>query len=332
MNIAFDATRRKSLARALGLALGGLMGLSAHAQIATSGKPVRLVVGFAAGGFTDTLARAIAQRLQGRIGVPVIVENKPGATGTIAADMVARSPADGLTLLMGHFGSNAVAPALFPRLPYDVFRDFTPIIRVASTPMLLVVHPSVPATDLKSFIEHVRRNPDRLGFASSGNGTAQHLAAAQFMHATQTQMVHVPYKGSGPAMADLLGGQVQLNFESPPNALPHVRAGKLNVLGITSLKRSPLLPQVPTLNEAGVPGFEMNQWFGVFGPRGMAAPLVAQLNAEIGAILKQPEVIEQISSQGGEVIGGSAADFADFLRKDVPRWAALVKAAGIRLD
>ena len=295
-------------------------------------KPIRIVVGFAPGGFTDVLARVIAQKLQVQLGQPVIVENKAGATGTIGADAVAKSKADGYTLLMGHFGSNSVAPALYPKLPYDVIRDFTPIVHIASTPVLLTVHPSVPVKDVKGFIDYARKNPGKLSFASSGSGTAQHLAAVQFMQATQSQMVHVPYKGSGAAIADLLGGQVQLNFESPPNALPHIRAGKLNALAITSLHRSHLLPDVPTMDEAGLPKFEMSQWFGMFGPANLPKHITARLNTEINAILNSPEAVEKISSQGGEILGGSAEQFAVFLKADTVKWAQLIKSAGIKLE
>jgi tripartite-type tricarboxylate transporter receptor subunit TctC len=326
-------SRRSTLAGLAATALCTVVPPSAFAQqFPESGKPIRLVVGFAAGGFTDVLARVIAQKLQTVLGVPVIVDNKAGATGTIGADVVAKSRADGHTLLMGHFSSNSVAPALFPRLPYDVVRDFTPIVHVASTPVLLVVHPSVPAQDVKGFIDHARKHPNELSFASSGNGTAQHLAAAQFMQATGTRMVHVPYKGSGAAISDLLGGQVQLNFESPPNALPHLRAGKLRALGITSLKRSALLPEVPTLDEAGLPKFEMSQWFAVFGPANLPAAITARLNKEINAILKAPDVVEKISSQGGDIIGGSPEEFAAFLKRDIAKWADLVKTANIKAD
>ena len=295
-------------------------------------RPVRIIVGFAAGGFTDVLARLIAQKLTVALGQPVVVENKAGATGTIGADTVAKSAPDGHTLLLAHFGSNAVAPALFQKLPYDVLKDFTPIVRVATTPVLLTVHPSVPVNDVKGFIAHAKKNPGALSFASSGKGTAQHLAAVEFMQETGTQMVHVPYKGSGAAMTDLLAGMVQLNFESPPNALPHIKAGKLKALGITSLKRSPLLPDVPTLDEAGLPKFEMNQWFAVMGPANLPKEVTLRLNKEINDILKAPEVIEKIASQGGEIQGGTPEQFAAFLKTDVAKWAKVVKDGNIQPD
>ena len=325
----FPICRR--LALRAGLLACALLPLSALAQNYPD-KPIRIVVGFAPGGFTDVLARVVAQKLQTQLGQPVIVENRAGATGTIGADVVAKSKADGYTLLMGHFGSNSVAPALYPKLPYDVIRDFTPIVLVASTPVLLTINPSLPVSNVKGFIDYVRKNPNKLSFASSGSGSAQHLAAVQFMQATKTQMVHVPYKGSGAAITDLLGGQVQLNFESPPNVLPHLQAGKLTALAITSLRRSPLLPDVPTLDEAGLSKFEMSQWFAVLGPANLPKDIAIRLNTEINAILKTPDVVEKISSQGGEIIGGSSEKFVTFLKADTAKWAQLVKSAGIKLE
>lgn len=320
-------SRRRAVAALLALAVAGPAAAQAWPE-----KPIRIIVGFAPGGFTDVLARLVGSKLQERLGQPVVVENKAGAAGTIGADIVAKANPDGYTLLLGHSNSNAVAPALYPKLPYDVVRDFTPVIRIATTPLLLTVHPSVAARDVQSFVALARKNPEGLRFASSGNGSAQHLAAARFMLATQTRMTHVPYKGSGQAIVDLLSGQVDLNFESPPNVLPHVQAGKLRALAITSDKRSPLLPDVPTLAEAGVPNAEMLQWFAVLGPAGMPREITQKLNTEIGAILKLPEVVDKIASQGGEITAGSAEEFAAFLGKDTAAWARLVKEANVRLD
>ena len=293
-------------------------------------RTIRFIVGFSAGGFTDVLGRVIAQKLNERLGQPVIVENKPGAAGTIGADIIAKSKPDGYNLLMGHVNSNSIAPAMYPSLPYDVIKDFTPIVRVASTPLLLTIHPSVPANDVKSFIALAKKKDSNLRFASSGNGSAQHLAAEQFMLMTQTKMLHVPYKGSGQAIIDLLSGQVELNFDSPPNTLQHIRSGKLKALGITSTRRSELVPDVPTIAEAGVPGYEMGQWFAVFGPAGLPKPITERLNKEINALLKSPDVTEKINSQGGEIIGGSTEEFAAFLKTDTARWAKLIKDANIK--
>ena len=314
--------------------------LSAVALVASPGamaqdypnKPIKMIVGFSPGGFTDVLGRLIAHRLQERMGQPVIVENKVGAAGTIGADFVAKSKPDGYTLLMGHVNSNSIAPGLYAKLPYDVIKDFTPIVHVASTPLLLTVHPSVPANDVKSFIELAKKNPGNLRYASSGVGSAQHLAAEQFMLATKTQMNHIPYKGSGQAIVDLLSGQVELNFESPPNTLQHIAAGKLKALGITSSKRSPLLPNVPTIAEQGVPGYEMGQWFGVFGPAGTSKELTNKLANEIIAIVKSPDVVDKINQQGGEVIAIGPEQFAAFLPKDIAHWSKLIREANIKVE
>ena len=313
--------------------------LSAVALIASQGamaqdyptRPIKMSVGFSPGGFTDTLGRLIAHELQERMGQPVIVENRAGAAGTIGADFVAKSKPDGYTLLMGHVNSNSIAPALYPKLPYDVIKDFTPIVLVASTPLLLTVHPSVPATDVKSFIALAKKNPN-LRYASSGVGSAQHLAAEQFMLATGTRMNHIPYKGSGQAIVDLLSGQVDLNFESPPNTLQHIAVGKLKALGITSAKRSPLLPNVPTIAEQGVSGYETGQWFGVFGPAGLPKELTNKLANEIIAILKSPNVVETINQQGGEVIAIGPDAFASFLLKDTAHWSKLINDANIKFE
>jgi tripartite-type tricarboxylate transporter receptor subunit TctC len=324
--------RSKFLALGLLATLATLTSASFAQSANYPDKPIRIVVGFAPGGFTDVLARLIGQKLSTNLGQPVIVDNKPGATGTIGADFVGKSKPDGYTLLLAHFGSNSVAPALYPKLPYNVIRDFSPIVRVASTPVILTVNASLPVNDLEGFIEYARKKPGEVSYASSGSGTAQHLAAVQFMQTTNTKMVHIPYKGSGPAMADLLGGQIHVNFESPPNVLPHIKSGKLKALAITSLARSPLFPTVPTMNEAGLPKFEMSQWFAVMGPANLPKDIIEKLNGAINAILKQPEVEDKIRSQGGDIIGGSSGQFTTFLKSDTEKWMKLVKDAGITLE
>jgi tripartite-type tricarboxylate transporter receptor subunit TctC len=294
-------------------------------------RPIKIVVGFAPGGFTDVLARVIGQKLNDRLGKPVIVENKAGATGTIGADSVAKAPADGYTLLLGHVNSNSIAPALYPQLPYDVIKDFTPIIHIASTPMVLTVNAGVAAKDVKELIA-LAKVGNGLTFASSGVGSVQHLAAELFMKETGTRMTHVPYRGSGAAITDLVSGQVNLNFESPPNILSLVASGKLRALAVTSTERLPSMKDVPTLSEAGVKGAEISQWFGLFGPANMPKDLVARLNSEIAAILQSPEVVERIRSQEGTILGGSPDAFAAFLRDDTTNWAKLIKEANITLN
>lgn len=320
-------SRRRVIAALLALAVAGPAAAQSWPE-----RPIRMVVGFAPGGFTDVLARLIGEKLGERLGQTVVVENKAGAAGTIGADIVAKANPDGYTLLLAHSNSNSVAPALYPKLPYDVVKDFTPIVRVATTPLLLTINPAVQATDVKSFVELAKRKPQGLTFGSSGHGSSQHLAAERFMLATGTKMTHVPYKGSSAAMVDLLAGQIDLNFESPPNVLKRAEAGQLRVLAITSDKRSPLLPQVPTLAEAGVPDAEMLQWFAVMGPAKLPPEITQKLNTEIRAVLNLPEVVEKIASQGGEIVAGPADEFAAFLPKDTASWAELVKAAGVRIE
>jgi tripartite-type tricarboxylate transporter receptor subunit TctC len=326
----FLPARRRALAAAALLAIGA-SALPAFAQ-AWPDKPIRIVVGFAPGGFTDVLARLLGQKLTERLGQSVIVENKPGAAGTLGADYVAKAKPDGYTLLLAHSNSNSVAPSLYPKLPYDVVKDFTPIIPVANTPLLLTVNDKVPAKDVKEFVALARSKPGALRYASSGGGSAQHLAAERFQLATGTQMTHIPYKGSGQAIVDLLSGQVELNFESPPNVMTHAKAGKLRMLAVTSAKRSPILPDVPTLAEAGVKNAEMLQWFAVMGPARLPADITNRLNSEIAAILKQPDVQEKIASQGGEIMGGTPEQFARFVASDSAAYAKLVKEANIKLD
>lgn len=327
----FLPSRRRAMAAATLLAFGAAA-LPASAQTAWPDKPIKIVVGFAPGGFTDVLARLLGQKLTERLGQSVIVENKPGAAGTLGADQVAKAKPDGYTLLLAHSNSNSVAPALYPKLPYDVLKDFTPIIAVANTPLLLTVNDKVAARNVKEFVALAKAKPGALSYASSGGGSAQHLAAERFQLATGIKMTHIPYKGSGQAIVDLLSGQVDLNFESPPNVMTHAKAGKLRLLAVTGAKRSPILPEVPTMAEAGVKNAEMLQWFAVMGPAKLPADIVRKLNTEITAVLKQPDVQEKILSQGGEIMGGTPEEFVRFLAADTAAFATLVKDANIKVD
>lgn len=292
------------LHRLLAGAIACVLPLCALAQDFPS-KPIKLIVGYAPGGFTDVAARMIATDLQKRIGQPVVVDNKAGATGTIGADAVAKAAPDGYTLLLAHQNSNAVAPALFPKLPYNVEKDFTPIALVANTPLLMLVNPTVQARDVTTFTAFAKKEKGSISFASSGSGSSQHIAAAMYMLATQTEMTHIPYKGSSQALNDLLSGQVALNFDSPPPTLQFIKAGKLRALGVTSTERLPLLPDVPTMTEAGLPGFEFTQWFGVVGPAGLPAPVVKKLNEAINAALASPEIKEKLTALGATPMGGT---------------------------
>lgn len=310
------------------------LGLASHGTAAADtypSKPIRLIVGYAPGGFTDVAARLVANSLQAKLGQPVIVENRAGATGTIGANAVAKADPDGYTLLLAHSNSNAVAPALFPKLPYDVNKDFTPIVRIATTPLLLVVNPQVPAQDVQSLIALTRKRGD-LKYASSGNGSSQHIAAEQFRKATKLAMTHVPYKGSAQALNDLLSGAVDINFDSPPPTLQFIRAGKLKALAITSANRSPILPDVPTMAEAGLPGFEFTQWFGIVGPAKLPSGITQRLNTEVNAILQSPEIRKKLADLGADPVGGSADEFAAVIRTDTVRMGKLIKDTNITLD
>lgn len=321
-------TRKHFLALAAVIAA---LPLAVHAD-AYPNKPIKLIVGYPPGGFTDVAARLIANDLQKRIGQPIVIENKAGATGTLGADAVAKAAPDGYTLLLAHQNSNAVAPALFPKLPYDVIKDFTPIARIASTPLLLIVNPKVPAKDVKTLVQLAKKDPTALRFASSGNGSSQHIGAAMFMKATGVQMTHIPYKGSSQALTDLLSGQVEVNFDSPPPTLQYIKSGKLKALAITSSARSPLLPDVPTMGEAGVPGFEFTQWFGVVGPAKLPADIVHKLNEAINAVLKSPDVREKLAALGATPLGGTPEEFAAVIKSDTARFAQVVKDAKITID
>lgn len=310
------------------LALGHFA-LTAQAQATYPAKSVRLLVGMVPGGFTDTSARIVAPKLAEALGQQIVVENRPGANGLIAGDLVAKSLPDGYTLFMSQPGLTT-NPLLYDKYPLDPLKDFTAISLVAVIPNILVVHPSVPAKSMKELLALARARPDTLTQASSGTGSPGHLAGALLQQMTQVRFVHVPYKGSGAALIDLLGGHVDLSFPTISAGRAQVNAGRLRVLGITSAKRSPLLPEVPTIAEAGVPGFEIVGWYGIVGAAGMPKDVVSRLHTEIARLLKTPEVRERMLKEGAEPIGNSPEEFAAFLAADLRKWATVIKAAGIR--
>jgi tripartite-type tricarboxylate transporter receptor subunit TctC len=295
-------------------------------------KPIRMVVPFPAGGTTDILARAVAQKLSESLGQQVIVDNKPGAGGNIGAQEVARSAPDGYTLVMGTVGTHAINPSLYKKMPYDHVKDFAPVSLVASVPNLLVVHPSVPVNSVKELIAYAKANPGKLNFASSGNGTSIHLSGELFKTMTGVQMTHVPYKGSAPAVTDLLGGQVQVMFDNMPSALPHAKAGKLKPLAVTSAKRFPGTPDIPTMAESGVPGYEASSWFGVLAPAGTPKEIVNKLSTEIAKALKTPEMKKKLEEQGAEAVGSTPEEFAAHIKAETAKWAKVVKESGATVD
>jgi tripartite-type tricarboxylate transporter receptor subunit TctC len=276
---------------AVALLAAGALGLVplAHAQSGYPGKPVRLVVPFPAGGTTDILARAVAQKLSEAWGQSVVVDNRPGAGGNIGSELVARAAPDGYTLLMGTVGTHAINASLYSKMPYDHVKDFAPVILVAGVPNVLVVNPSVPVNSVPELIAYLKANPGKVNFASSGSGTSIHLSGELFKVMTGVQMTHVPYKGSAPALTDLVGGQVQLMFDNLPSSLAFIKAGKLRALAVTSAARAAALPDVPTIAESGVPGFEASSWVGVLAPTGTPPDVIARINAEVGMWLASPD-------------------------------------------
>ena len=327
----------KVVARTLfGLAamLVGLSGFHANAQSAATypNKPIKIVVPFPPGGATDIVARAIGFELQKAFGQSVIIENKPGAGGNTGADLVAKSPPDGYTLIMATVGTHAINMSLYARMPYDAVKDFEPVVLVAGVPNLLVVHPSVNAKSVKELTALAKAQPGKLNVASSGNGTSIHLAAELYKQMAGVDILHVPYKGSAPAVADLLGGQVQMMFDNMPVSLPHAKAGKLRALAVTSLKRSPALPDVPTMDEEGLKGFDATSWFGLLAPAGTPKEIIAKLNAASVAALATPDMRERLAAQGADPIGNSPDQFAAFIKAEIVKWAKIVKASGARVD
>ena len=295
-------------------------------------RPIRLVVAFPPGGGTDIIARSIAQKLTERIAQQVVVDNRPGAGGNIGTDIVAKSAPDGYTLLMGSAGPLAINASLFAKMPFDPIKDLAPVTLAASTPNVLVVHPSLKAATVNELIALARAKPGEINFASSGYGTPAHLAGELFNSMAGVKLVHVPYKGAAPALADLLGGQVQLMFSTMPPALPHVKDGKLRALAVTSTKRSPAAPELPTVDEIALPGFEANTWHGVVVPAGTPGAIVARLNREIVAVLHLPDVVERLSGQGAEPVGSTPEEFAAYIRAETVKWARVVRESGAKAE
>ena len=295
-------------------------------------KPVRMIVPFPAGGATDIVGRLVAQKLAEAWGQQFIVDNRGGAGGTIGSELAAKSPPDGYTILVGTSSTHAIAPSLYGKLGYDPVRDFVPLTLIANATILLAVHPSVPARNVRELIALAKREPNALTFASSGNGGISHLVGEHFKSVAGIQMLHVPYKGDTPALVDLASGQVHLMFGTAVSFLPYVQSKRLNALAVTNPKRSPIVPAVPTISESGLPGFEALQWFGVFAPTGTPKEIVAKLNGEIVRILRLPDVRERMTALGAEVVGSSPERFAVFQKADTAKWAKVVKTSGAKID
>lgn len=294
-------------------------------------RPVRLVVPFPAGGATDLFARALSQKLSEKIGQQVVVDNKPGAGGTIGSDLVAKATPDGYTLLLATSSTHAIGPALNPRMPYEVARDFTPIAHVGDAPSIMLVPNSSPAKTVREWIAYARANPGKLNYASSGNGTIVQLTAELFKARAGLFLVHIPYKGTALAIPDLVSGKVDVLFDSLPTGLPHVRDGRLRALAVTSANRTPMAPELPTIAEE-LPGFESNTWFGLYGPRGLPADVLARVNAAANAALAEADVKDKLHRLGIEPAGGTPQAFAKLVERDGAQWKRIITERRITLD
>ena len=295
-------------------------------------KPVKIIVPYSAGGSTDSTARLIAQNLTQQLGQPFVVENKPGAGGTIGHDAVAKAPADGYTLLFSAEGPLVVSPHTYSKLPYEPIKSFEPVKLIATAPLLLVVNPKVQAASVQELIKYASANPGKITYGSFGNGSAAHLAGEQFKILAGVDIVHIPYKGSAPALTDLIGGQIDMMFDVLVSALPQVKGGRLRALAITSPERSPLVPESPTMQEAGVIGFDAGTWFGVLAPAGTPKSVIDTLSKELDATLTKPVIRESLASQGAMVAGGTPREFADFFRSEMDKWGKVVRAAKIKVE
>ncbi|MDB5866906.1 MAG: tripartite tricarboxylate transporter receptor family protein [Betaproteobacteria bacterium] len=314
------------------LALLVLSVASAFAADVYPSKPVRFVITFPAGGPTDVIVRLVGQGLTSEWGQPMIIDNRGGAGGIVGTEIVAKAAPDGYTFLVGTAGGMTINPALQPKLPYDSFRDFTPVGMLVMNPQILVAHPSVAAKNVKELVALAKAKPGQLNFASAGTGTATHLGLELLKLTTGLDAVHVPYKGGAPATTDLIGGQVQLLWVSIPSVLPHVKGGRLRALAVSTAKRSASAPEVPTVAESGYPGFEYSNWNALFAPAKTPVGIVKKVNASVVKTLSEPDVAQRLSSQGADPAPGSADELARYMRVDYERWKKVIKAAGIKPD
>ncbi|HEV7616517.1 MAG TPA: tripartite tricarboxylate transporter substrate binding protein [Burkholderiaceae bacterium] len=325
---------QKLIARIAIATIAASAAISAGAQSAAQNfpsKPIHIVVTFTSGGAPDIIARLLGERMTADWGQPVIIENKPGAGGNIGADFVAKSAPDGYTVVVGTVGTHSINGALYSKMPYDMVKDFTPVTLLATTPNMLVVHNDVPAKTLKEFID-LGKKEGKMSFASSGSGTSIHVSGELFKTMTGIDMTHIPYKGRATAIPDLLGGRVTMMFDNMPSSLPLVREGKLRALGVTSLKRAAAAPEIPTIAESGLPGFEAVSWFALFAPAGTPAPIVDKLQAEVSKILKSGDISRRLIDIGLEPVGSTADELAAYQRSEITKWAKVVKDSGARAE
>lgn len=313
------------------LLLAGLLWISSVSAQSWPSKPIRMIVAFPPGGPTDIVSRVIAQRLSEQLGQPVMIDNKPGAGGNLAADLAANAPADGYTVFY-NTSAIVIGPALYTKVNYNTLRDFAPVALTASVPMVLVVNPSLPAHSVKDFLELVRSKPNQLNYSSSGTGTITHLASAMVTAQAGLQVQHVPYRGSAPGLVDLAAGQTQFMIDTINTVLPYVREGRLRGLAVTTMKRSAVLPELPTLHESGIQDFDAAAWQGIVVPAGTSSEIIQRLNVEVNKALSHPDVKARLAAQGTDILGGSSADYAAHLRREMPRWAKAVKDSGAKAD
>jgi tripartite-type tricarboxylate transporter receptor subunit TctC len=310
------------------LAAGWSANLSAQAW---PERPVRLIIPLSAGGSADTVGRLIAQKLAERLGQQLVIDNRPGAGSILGTEIAARAPRDGYTLLLAG-SSFTSAPSLRRKMPYDPLKDFAPITMATNSPGLVVVHPGLPVRSVRDLIELARAKPGQMNYASPGNGTSPHFAGALFNLTAGINLVHVPYKGAGPAIADLIGGQVQVSFASMLSAITHARAGRLRAIAVTGLKRSPALPDLPTVSESGLPGFESGSWQGFFAPAGTPVAVRSRLHREVAAVVHLPETVTQLARDGSEPVGSTPEVFAKFVAGELTKWARVAKEAGMTVQ
>jgi tripartite-type tricarboxylate transporter receptor subunit TctC len=319
------AKRRGGVAALL---LAALLATAVHAQTYPS-RPIRLIVPFPPGGSTDILARALAQKLSESLSQPVLIDNRPGAGGSIGSEAAAKAAPDGHTLMMGHLGTLAVNPAIYKNLPYDPVKSFAPVSLMAIVPSVLVVNPQVPAASAAELIAYARANPGKLTYGSAGAGSTSHLTTEYFKLETGTDVLHIPYKGVGPMLTDLISGQLSMGINGAPAVMSHVNSGRLRALAVTGAKRLPSLPQIPTLAESGVKGFDASGWYGIVAPAGTPREIVMRLNAEIRRIMQTPELRARLDNEGAIPAAGSPEEFAAFIVAEIARWGAVLKRAGI---
>jgi len=312
--------------------LSALPAADARAQAAYPSKPIHFISAFAAGGTTDILARLLADKLRERVGQPVVVENRPGAGGNIGSDYVAKAAPDGYTLLMGASGPLAINVSLFASMPFDPRRDFVPIVQITAAPLVLVVPSASSLTSVADLLEEARKPGARVNYGSAGPGSPQHITAELFKYMAKVQMTHIPYRSAGQSIADLVGGQLTASFEAMIPAIPHIKSGRLRALAVTGATPSPLLPGIPTVAQAGVPGFESVGWYGVVAPAGTPPEIIKRLNTEFTTILTSPDVKQRIADLGGLEVPLTAQHFSNLIGSEIDKWAPVIKAAGIKVD